>query len=86
VSSPDCPNIIFRDFRQRLREAFECRWRRLPVISDRQVGIFERTHDGKTYDIIVKFNDDESVTPTEVQAICEALQVDPGNFGFDLGD
>jgi hypothetical protein len=44
---------------------------------------FERTVDSVLRDAVLKKRgDDEEVTPTEIQAACDKLRIDPIEFGF----
>jgi hypothetical protein len=52
-------------------------WSRTPM------AYFERTVNGVLRDSVLKKRaDDEQVTPTEIQAVCAKLAIDPEEFGF----
>jgi hypothetical protein len=75
----------FQQFREHLI-CLGCDHGDLPAVFSRiPMVYFERTVNGVLYDTVMKKRPDhEEVTPTEIQAACAKLQIEPIEFGFQF--
>lgn len=87
---PMIPAILFSEFKKRLIDEFECRFKKLEETLDGsqyEVSYFERDVPGVNAPIqcVVTLEDDEGMLPSQLRQICARLHIDPAEFGLHLG-